>query len=173
MEISLLTPKCTLVPAQFFESGSARESLAEVVDLNDKDEVRFVEVPQYDAVLVYADSEEGVSSKEIKEDGSGEGQGALPEMFYILRDLQKCKEYNKILATLRDGYLYLAIAQGNSLMLSNVYKAQDFTTAEYFLFLAMKSLQLNPEVSTVYWRMPVGPEEELSLYRYFKAVDRV
>ena len=66
---------------------------------------------------------------------------------------------------------YAITCQG--MKLQQVYKAQDFTTAEYFLFLAMKSLQLNPEVSTVYWRMPVGPEEELSLYRYFKAVDRV
>ena len=160
---SLLTHKCTLVPKHFFNPSAAEDALREVVKLDGNDNVKYVDVPQYDAVLVYSDFDYI----------SGGHSEALPEMFYILRDLQKCKEYNKILATLRDGYLYLAIAQGNSLMLSNVYKAQDFTTAEYFLFLAMKSLQLNPEVSTVYWRMPVGPEDELSLYRYFKAVDRV
>lgn len=173
MEISLLTPKCTLVPAHFFEPDSARNALEDVVNLDDRDEVKYLEVSQYDAVLIYADSEGGVYPKEINEDVSGEGHDALPEMFHILRDLPKCREYNKILATYRDGHLYLAIAQGNSLLLSNVYQAQDFTTAEYFLFLAMKSLQLNPEVSTVYWRMPVGAEEEMSLYRYFKSVDRV
>lgn len=173
MEISLLTPKCTLVPANFYESESAREALGEVVRLEAGDEIRCMEVPQYDAVLVYADSAEGKYSKEIDENVSGESEGALPEMFYILRDLPKCPEYNKILANYRDGYLFLAIAQGNSLLLCNVYEAQDFTTAEYFIFLAMKSLQLNPEVSTIYWRKPIGAEEEMSLYRYFRAVDRI
>lgn len=173
MEISLLTPKCALVPAHFFEPDSAREALGEVVRLENKDEIKSVGIPQYDAVLVYADSVEGKYSKEIDENVSGEGTGALPEMFYILRDLGKCPEYNKILATYADGWLFLAIAQGNSLLLSNVYEAQDFTTAEYFIFLAMKTLQLNPEVSTIYWRKPIGAEDEMSLYRYFKAVDRI
>ena len=57
------------------------------------------------------------------------------------------------------------------MLLANTYEAADFTTAEYYIFLAMKSLQLNPEVSTICWRKPVGAEEELSLYRYFKAVE--
>ena len=46
-----------------------------------------------------------------------------------------------------------------------------FTTSEYFIFLAMNSLQLNPEVSTICWRTPIGPEDEMSLYRYFKSVE--
>ena len=36
----------------------------------------------------------------------------------------------------------------------------------------MKSLQLNPEVSTVCTRMPLSAEQEISLYRYFKAVEQ-
>ena len=91
-------------------------------------------------------------------------------MFHILRDLGSCQEYNKILATYAEGYLYLAIAQGNSLLLCNVYAAQDFTTALYHLLLCMKRLQLNPEVTTVCFRTPLDPSAEMSLYRYFKAV---
>ena len=49
----------------------------------------------------------------------------------------------------------------------------DFTTAEYYIFLAMKQLQLNPEVSTICMRSFVGPEEEMSLYRYFKSVEQI
>ena len=40
-----------------------------------------------------------------------------------------------------DGILYLVIAQGKSLMLCNTYQAPDFTTAEYFIFMAMKELE--------------------------------
>jgi hypothetical protein len=72
-----------------------------------------------------------------------------------------------------DGWLYLVIAQGRTLLLCNAYAAPDFTTAEYFIFLAMKKLQLNPEVSTVFFRTPLAEEDEMSLYRYFKSVEQI
>ena len=72
-----------------------------------------------------------------------------------------------------DGVLYLVIAQGKSLLLCNSYQAPDFTTAEYFIFLAMKKLQLNPEVSTIAFRTPLGEEDRMSLYRYFRNVDQL
>ena len=72
-----------------------------------------------------------------------------------------------------DGWLYLVIAQGRSLCLANVFRAQDFTTAEYFIFLSLKRLQMNPEVSTICFRTPLDMEAEMSLYRYFKSVVRI
>jgi hypothetical protein len=83
------------------------------------------------------------------------------------------EEYNKILASYADGVLYLTVAQGNNLMLCNSFKAQDFTTAEYFIFMVMKRLQLNPEVSTITFRTPLDMEQEMSLYRYFSKVDQL
>lgn len=159
MEPSLLTPKFTLVPSQFFDPASARDVLAEVVTLEESETVRYIEVGQYNAVLIYSD----ISGK----------SDLFPEMYFILRDLPGCSEYNKVLCTWLDGYLYMAIAQGKSLLLSNAFRAQDFTTAEYFIFLAMKSLQLNPEVTTISWRTPLGPDEEMSLYGYFKSVEMI
>ena len=41
------------------------------------------------------------------------------------------------------------------------------------IFLEMKSLQLNPEISTICWRHAIGAEEEMSLYRYFKSVEKI
>ena len=164
MEASLLTPRCTLVPSHFFAPERARDLLGEVVTLSGGEDIRYLEVPQYDAVLIYA-ADSGTDS--------GESAAVPPELFFVLRDLPSCREYNKILASWREGWLYLGIAQGGSLLLCNAYEAPDFTTAEYYLFLAMKSLQLNPEVSTVCWRSPVGPDEEMSLYRYFKSVEQL
>ncbi len=96
-----------------------------------------------------------------------------PELYYMLEQLPDLQDYNKILASYMDGYLYLTIAQGKSLLLCNTYAAADFTTAEYFLFLAMKKLQLNPEVSTVFFRTPLLDDQEMSLYRYFKNVEQL
>ena len=82
-------------------------------------------------------------------------------------------EYNKIIASYMDGYLYLVIAQGRSLLLCNCFQAPDFTTAEYFIFMVMKKLQLNPEVSTICFRTGLQEEQEMSLYRYFKNVEQI
>ncbi len=159
MEPSILTASCTLVPSHFFNSTSARSILGEVVALKDADVVKWASVPQYDAVLIYAVEDESMS--------------AMPELWHVLNNLPSCPGYNKILASHKEGHLYLGIAQGKSLLLANVFDAQDFTTAEYYLFLALKQLQLNPEVSTICMRSLIGPEEEMSLYRYFRSVEQL
>ena len=148
--------KCTLVPARYFEEGDARCILAESYPLTDSETVRFLEVPRYEAVFIYSSPDD-----------------APPVLFTLLNELDGCPEYNKILFHYGDGCLDLAIAQGGNLLLANAYPAPDFTTAQYYLFLAVKSLQLNPEVSTVTAHSPLSPEEEMSLYRYFKSVERV
>ena len=135
-----------------------------------------MEVPGNAAVLLYSNSIGETLSKVLSETVlSVEGKKAepLPEMYFMLRQMQEIQDYNKILASYMDGYLYLAIAQGKSLLLCNSYQAPDFTTAEYFIFLAMKKLQLNPEVSGISFRTPLTEEQEMSLYRYFKNVEQI
>lgn len=176
VEISVFTPKVALVPDQFYSPVASKEMLAEVADLAPEDYVESVRLPQLASVLLYSDSTGGslprvIAEMVLKTDGSK--ANPLPEMYYMLTSLESIGEYNKIVASYMDGYLYLVIAQGRTLLLCNAYAAQDFTTAEYFLFLALKKLQLNPEMSTVFFRTPIGEEEEMSLYRYFKNVEQI
>lgn len=176
VELSVMTPKCALVPAHFFREELSYAQLSDVVDLDPADKVSYVEVPRFGAVLLYAYTPDhalaqAISRTTLMSDGSS--ADALPEMYWLLDALDSCTEYNKILASYCDGHLYLCIAQGRSLLLSNVYDAVDFTTAEYFIFNALKSLQLNPEISTVFFRTPLAGEEEMSLYRYFKSVEQI
>ena len=177
VELSLFTPKCALVPEKFFSPESARELLSRTVQLETADRAFYVSVPQYAAVLLYsADSSLGLCDailNSVRCGGSDKAPEFLPEMFFILRDLSLSAEYNKILASWADGWLYLAIAQGRNLQLANVYRAADFTTAEYFIFTALKSLQLNPEMSVISFRTPLSAEQEMSLYRYFRSVEKV
>ena len=150
----------TLVPSQFFDPAAARDALAEVAELKEGDAVSHLDIPQYDAVLVY------VADEDSAVDGT-------PEIYRILQRLQDCPEYNKILFSRTDERLYLAVAQGKSLLLANSFPAPDFTTAEYYIFLTLNTLQLNPEISTICWRTPLDAEDEMSLYRYFKSVIRL
>lgn len=176
VEISMFTPKFTLVPSQFHNPMEPGAILAEVTDLSSDDSVDTVAVPQFASVLVFSDSVGGslprvISEMVIRTDGCK--VRPLPEVWYMLSDLEQIGEYNKIVASYMDGWLYLVIAQGRTLMLCNAFAAPDFTTAEYFLFLALKKLQFNPEMSSVYFRTPLDEEQEMSLYRYFKSVERI
>ena len=144
----------TLVPVDFFNPSDVRGALAEVAQIREGARIAHARVPQYGAVLIY--------------EVSGEGD-PLPEIFRILADLPSCKDYNKVLCSWKNGALDLAIAQGKSLLLANNYRAADFTTALYFILLALKSLQLNPEVTTICFRHPLTQEQEMAVCRYFKA----
>ena len=99
--------------------------------------------------------------------------GESRQMYHMLMALEQIQDYNKIMASYKDGYLYLVIAQGRTLLLCNAFQAQDFTTAEYFIFHAMKKLQLNVEMSTIHFRTSLTEDEEISLYRYFKNVEQI
>lgn len=176
VQISVFTHKFALVPKQFYNAETAAGMLAEVVDLSSDDVVESVPVPQFASVLLYSDNTGGslprvIAEMVLKTDGNK--VSPLPEIYYMLSSLDTIGEYNKIVASYIDGFLYLVIAQGKTLLLCNAYQAQDFTTAEYFLFLAMKKLQLNPEMSTVYFRTPLDQEDEITLYRYFKNVEQI
>lgn len=176
VEMSLFTHKTALVPEQFFDQENKRRALEDVVTLAEGDSVSSVHIPEYGAVLIYSNSNGGTLSKVLRETvlkTDGTQAEILPEHYYMIRQLSGMTEYNKIVASYMDERLYLVIAQGSSLMLCNSFAAPDFTTAEYFIFLAMKKLQLNPEVSTITFRTPLEPEQEMSLYRYFKSVELI
>ena len=176
VEVSLLTPKVALVPSAFFDETLMRGILSDTVLLGDEDEVRHILVPEFAAELVYSLTIGEMLSRTVSQavlDNDGRPAEVFPEMYYILRDLGRIDEYNRIVASYASGYIHLGISQGRSLLLANVFRAEDFTTAEYFLFMAVKKLQLNPEVSSVYFRTPLTQEEEMSLYRYFKSVERL
>ncbi|MBQ8421787.1 MAG: DUF3822 family protein [Bacteroidales bacterium] len=176
VDVAVFTPKCTLVPEHFHCPESSRALLSEVVDVNEGDPVDYVPVPQHAAVLVFSNAIGETLSKVISETvlkTDGTKSRPLPELYYMLECLPMLQDYNRILASYMDGHLYLVIAQGRSLLLCNTYKAPDFTTAQYFIFLAMKKLQLNPEMSTICFRTPLETEQEMSLYRYFRNVEQL
>ena len=172
--VSVFTPYCTLVPENFYRPELSRQMLSDVVNLPSDAVVECVSVPRFAAVMLYSNDNGGTLHRVIAESVlqvDGSKSRPYPELYYMLESLSQIRDYNRIVASYMDGVLYLVISQGNTLLLCNSYKAQDFTTAQYFLFWAMKKLQLNPEMSTVYFRTPLSEEQELSLYRYFMNVE--
>ena len=176
VEVSVFTPKCALVPSQFHVPENSRQMLSDVVALSEDESVEYVAVPEYAAVMLFSNTAVGSIARVVSETAlrvDGTKARPLPESYYMLKHLADIPEYNKILASFKDEHLYLVIAQGKSLLFCNTFKAPDFTTAQYFIFLAMKKLQLNPEVSSIYFRTPLDADQEMSLYRYFKNVEQI
>ena len=176
VDVSVFTPKCSLVPRQFHHPGESRQLLSGVSPVTESDYVEYVDVPQFASVLVFSNSigeslSKVISDMVLKTDG--DKARPLPELYHMLMALEQIQDYNKIMASYKDGYLYLVIAQGRTLLLCNAFQAQDFTTAEYFIFHAMKKLQLNVEMSTIHFRTSLTEDEEISLYRYFKNVEQL
>ena len=144
--------------------------------LDDSDHVGYEMLPGMKSVLVYSTSTGETLSKVVADTvlhSDGGKARVLPEIWYMLMALDSVPDYNKVIASYADGYLYLVISQGRTLLLCNSFRAQDFVTAEYFIFRAMKKFQLNVEMSSIYFRTPLQPEEEMSLYRYFRTVDKI
>ena len=176
VEISVFTPKFTLVPQQFYAPEEKRTMLAEVVSISDEEFVGSVEIPEYSAVLIYTNTAGETLSNVISEtvlSTEGAKSRPLPAVYQMLKKIGEISDYNRILAAYMDGILYLVIAQGKTLLLCNSYVAPDFTTAQYFIFLAMKRLQLNPEMSAITFMTQLDEEQEMSLYRYFRSVEHI
>ena len=176
VEIAVFTPKFALVPSQFYSTENKRSLLTDVTSVGDEEPVDCVEIPQHNAVLLYSNSIGETLSKVLAETvlcTDGTKAHPLPVMYYMLRNLDGLSEYNRILAAYKDEVLYLVIAQGKTLLLCNSFRAPDFTTAQYFIFLAMKKLQLNPEMSTLTFMTRLDEEQEMSVYRYFRSVEYI
>jgi len=151
-----LIPRSTLVPASLTEDQDPGCFLRVLFpDLPEDATTAVVDLPQYKAVLVYED------------------KGEVPPVAGLISALGKLEDHNRIVACLKDGVLHLAVAEDGTLLLANAYPAPDFTTAEYYIFLAMKSLQLNPEQSVIRFASPLDEDQEISLGRYFKAVEEI
>ncbi len=150
--------KCALVPDRFFEPSKARAILVQTADVDEGETVAHVAVPYYNAVLVY-----------VRPDG----EDGVPELYRLLEAAHGMEEHNRIAASCRDGRLFLVVARDDRLLLCNSFEAGDFTTAQYFIFLALSRFQLNPEVSSIFFLSPLDPEQELSLRRYFRKVVRL
>ena len=176
VSISVFTPVFTLVPEHFFDASSAKSLLSEVADTGNADHVEYEPLPRMKSVLVYTASIGETLSRAVSETVlryDGEKSRVLPEIWYMLDALDSISEYNKVIASIADGHLYLVVAQGRSLLLCTSFQVADFVTAEYFIFLAMKKFQLNMEMTVIYFRTPLDAGEEMSLYRYFKSVDYI
>lgn len=155
--------KYTLIPSEFFVESEAAQRLSEICSLSGDDTVKYVELPFYKAVLVYC-----VPSV------PSDSQAGMPEVYGLLCDSRLLKEHNKILVDFEPSQseVHIVIAEGDDLKMCNTFPASDFTTAEYFIFSAIRQFQFNPEMSNLYFASPLTMEQREALLGYFHGAEQ-
>ena len=151
----------TLVPEDFFSPDAARGLLNRVVKVGDQEVVKYKELPQYKAVLLY-----------VCTPGAEDAVGKIASMVAAAAEAGK---YNRVVvrydASDGAGRLDIVLVAGPRLLLVNSFAAPDSVTAEYYIFAALKQFQINPELTVVYFcgEAPFSMKEDL--FRYFSAVE--
>lgn len=165
----LRTARFTLVPLQMLEKDGAEEYFYKLFEPREGERIMACRVPYPDAAVVYAVPS---SDKVVEAAGSVFGAVPEPEACWLLRRLQTLDGFhNRVIASYEEGLLTLAVAEGERLLLCCGYDAPDFVTALYFIFMALKEFQFNPEVTVIHFRDGIGEEEQMMLYKYFNGVE--
>jgi hypothetical protein len=145
--------KYTLVPREFFNGDV--QVLSQVVGVSPSETVKYVELPAFEAVLLFVPGSDGRE----------------PVIYDLLCRLSQIRDYNKVLFCIEDFVINLAVGAGEKLLLANSYEAKDFTTALYFIFAALHDLQINPQMTTLYYSGELAYENRELLFSYFKGVE--
>ena len=174
--VSSFTPAVTLIPSDFHIKGNERSLLSSVAAVADGDSVFSEPLPEFGAVLLWAPGPEaplaGAVAQTLRLAGCNNVR-TVPEVFRLLGFLPGIPKYNKVLCSYDGNTLCLVIAEGKSLRLCSTFRAGAFTTAEYWIFNAVKSLQLNMEMTDVFFATPLSSEDEISLCSYFRSVETI
>lgn len=153
----------TLVPEDFFSPETCRTLLSSVVKVEAQDVVKYKELPQYKAVLVYIATPQAVS--------------AVMAIALMIEEAQKIEKYNRVVVRYDNGEesgearIDVVLVSGPRLLFVNSFPAPDSVTAQYYIFAALRQFQINPELTAVYFYgdAPFTMKEEL--FRYFSAVE--
>ncbi len=162
------TPKYTLVPILFFKPDEALSILSRLHTIDDLDEILFAKSPDGESVLIYA-MPNAVTSHIFRFHKNAE---FYPMSFSLLHKIITLSDYNRILVHFSDKMIHVVTAEKDKLLLSNSYNTPDFVTAFYYIFLTMKEVMFNPEVTTLYISGSLKFEQFKELEQYFMKVKR-
>lgn len=160
------THKFTCIPKQMHKSGEELTILNRLFHIEDLEEINTITLQEEDMVIIYAANSTLLNKikdyqPKIK---------IYPSVFLYLKYLPKFKEYNKIFFQYIKDKVIIIVSEGDKILMCSSYPAQHFNSALYFLHLALKEVQFNPEHTTVYINGNIKDLEILDISKYFSSV---
>lgn len=160
------TEKYSLVPIAQFKERDILKQLSELYVIEDDEEVSFKIVEELDLVIIFAANSTFLNIiRRVQESFE-----SIPSIYLVLKVMLKRKDHNKLYLNYCKGRADVTVFIGSQLMLCNSYPAEDFSTALYFAFLALKQAFINPENTTVFIHGDLYIPEIQLLSKYFPMV---
>lgn len=139
----IFTYKFTLVPAT---GGDAMAMLAlnAIFEIAEGEKVYTTKVEERNMIFAYA-------APAIAEGRTEQGSHSQPKHIALkmLELAQRFTEYNKLVVSLQENFLYLCLMEGDKLITLNSYAVEDFNTALFYTLAALKGAQINPSQTKI------------------------
>ena len=139
----IFTYKFTLVPAT---GGNAMAMLAlnAIFEIEEGEKVYTTKVEERNMIFAYA-------APAIAEGRTEQGSHSQPKHIALkmLELAQRFTEYNKLVVSLQENFLYLCLMEGDKLITLNSYAVEDFNTALFYTLAALKGAQINPSQTKI------------------------
>lgn len=139
----IFTYKFTLVPAT---GGDAMAMLAlnAIFEIGEGEKVYTTKVEERNMIFAYA-------APAIAEGRTEQGSHSQPKHIALkmLELAQRFTEYNKLVVSLQENFLYLCLMEGDKLITLNSYAVEDFNTALFYTLAALKGAQINPSQTKI------------------------
>ena len=139
----IFTYKFTLVPAT---GGDAMAMLAlnAIFEIAEGEKVYTTKVEERNMIFAYA-------APAIAEGRTEQGSLSQPKHIALkmLELAQRFTEYNKLVVSLQENFLYLCLMEGDKLITLNSYAVEDFNTALFYTLAALKGAQINPSQTKI------------------------
>ena len=161
----ILSEHFTLIPAEYYSPQQGEAALKGQFALQGNHIFGRYDFEQANAVVAYAIPQENSGNE-----GGGQEENPVPLVAKLLELTNEIAHYNKVIFhySSKKNISHIVIAAGNELKLANSFKADSFESALYFLFLAIKGLQMNPRQCTVRVCCGITKEQEEIFSRFFK-----
>lgn len=166
MDYYFSTSYFTLVPESLFSPQIKSSYLQNLFNLETGMAAKSVKLEGTAAFMVYA-------YPEIFDSWQQSDKNIYPLSLYFYNRLMEMKSHNKVIMSIdrRHKITHIAAAVGNDLKLINTYNTGDFNSALYYLFLALKELQLNPALTHIRLYNTIDSQKMELLNNYFNTIE--
>lgn len=166
-DVVVETPTFTLVPTTLYNKENEKIILSQIHRVEEMDEVMSLELPEHEATLIYA-IPNAISSRVFKIQKKAK---YYPIIYPMIRKMSEYKENNKVCIHLSKNHIHIVATERDRLLLAGSYPAQDFVTAQYYIFLVIKEVMFNPEFTTLQVMGELTKTQKKDLAKYFKGVN--
>ncbi len=166
-DVIVSTPKFTLVPSSLYRKDDEKRILSLIHKIEEMDEVMSIELPEHEAVLIYA-VPNAITSRIFKIQKKAK---YFPIIHSMIKSMSHNKDNNKVCIHLSKNHIHIVATEREKLLLANSYPAKDFVTAQYYIFLVIKEVMFNPEFTTLQVMGNITKSEKKDLSKYFKGIN--